>query len=378
VQQILFNLLGNAVKFTQSGWVKVAATTTPRGDGTVAVELIVEDTGPGIAADVLPRLFSPFTQGDSSTTRRFGGTGLGLSIVRRLGELMGGTVAAENRAGGGTRFRARMSLPQAEAGPLVRPPVARQPPPDGGGAGRVLVVDDHPINREVLLRQLAVVGVSADAAADGAEALAMHMQGSYAVVLADLHMPTLDGFEMVRRLRAREARDGLARTAVVAVTANALAGEADRCAAADMDGFLAKPITIPRLRTTLARWLTLSDPVEAPDMAESQDRAVDPAALTAWLGDDGDAIAALLGRFVASARDAEHRLAMAVETAPETVMAVAHRLAGAALAVGARPLAAVAAELERAGRAGDLAQGRALLPGLRREIDRVAAETPPA
>jgi len=376
LQQVLFNLLGNAIKFTEHGRVLVTATTAPAPDGRLDVAVVVEDSGVGIPADVLPRLFSPFTQGDSTTTRRFGGTGLGLSIVRRLTELMGGTVCADSREGAGSRFVVSLRLPAAPAAaPAEAPPVWHPSASGRNDAGRVLVVDDHPVNREVLLRQLDTLGVAASEAADGAEALALWESGGYTVVLADLHMPTLDGFEMVRRLRAREAETGRPRTAVVAVTADALAGEAERCAAGGMDGFLAKPITIPRLCATLAPWLALTTTADPGPADAGHDHAIDPAALSAWLGNDQGAIRALLGRFVVSSRETEQAIAAAIERGPaERIVSLAHRLVGAAHTVGARPLGLLAEALERAARAGDLPRCRILVPALRQEIDRVAAE----
>jgi GAF domain-containing protein/FixJ family two-component response regulator len=272
IRQILFNLLSNAVKFTERGEVVVHAGTVPLGQGRTRVTLAVEDTGIGLDAEQQARLFQPFSQADSSTTRRYGGTGLGLSIVRRLAQLMGGDVAVDSAAGEGSTFTVTLVLeaPPAESLtptlPVVRP--LPNPPPHAGegtkkdppllaGEGRVgvgertearlLVVDDHPVNREVLVRQLKLLGLAADTAGDGNEALAAWAPGCYAAVLADLHMPGMDGFAMTRQLRAREVENGGARTPIVAVTANAMRGEEERCLAAGMDAYLAKPVAIDRL-----------------------------------------------------------------------------------------------------------------------------------
>jgi PAS domain S-box-containing protein len=372
MRQILFNLLGNAIKFTEHGSVRVSGRSVLLGDGRARITLTVSDTGVGIAPQVLPRLFTAFTQGDSSTTRRFGGTGLGLSIVRRLAELMDGTAEAESRPGEGTVFRVTLHLRPAPAGATVAAPPEAVPAP--AAAGRVLVVDDHAVNRDVLLRQLAMLGVEADAAADGEEALARWQDGGYAVLLSDLHMPVLDGFGLVQLLREREAAERRARTPVVAVSANALAGEPERCIDADMDGFLAKPVTVGRLRATLQRWLPLAAPGPARNDAGSMGPAVDPAALAAWLGADRDAIRALLARFLVSAREAEADLLDALGTRPADVAGAAHRLKGAALAVGASGIAAAAAELERAGHAGNAAACGTGIAMLGAEIRRLAAE----
>ena len=293
--------------------------------------------------------------------------------MRRLTELMDGSVQVESQPGEGARFQVTLHLriaAPAEA-PAPAAPAATSLAP---GAGRVLVIDDHPVNRDVLLGQLGRLGVAADAAADGEEGLALWRAGGYALVLSDLHMPGLDGFALVRQLRAHESAERQARTPVIAVTAMALAGEAERCAAADMDGFLAKPVTIDRLRTMLERWLTLAKPslpTTSPPVALP---VLDPAALAAWLGNDEAAIRAMLDRFLASARATEAELAEALTLRMADVPGLAHGLKGAALAVGAPGIATVAAELERAGRAGEATSGAAAMIALGAEIRRLAAQ----
>jgi signal transduction histidine kinase/HPt (histidine-containing phosphotransfer) domain-containing protein len=374
LRQILFNLLGNAIKFTEHGGVSVTGHSIRQPDGRARVEFAVRDTGVGIEPHVLPRLFTEFTQGDNSTTRRFGGTGLGLSIVRRLAQLMDGGVQVESRPGEGACFRVTLHLRIAAETDPVPPSAPALAAPVAPGTGRVLVVDDHPVNREVLLRQLGMLGVAADAAADGDEALVRWRAGGYAVVLSDLHMPGLDGFEFVRLLRAEEAAARLPRTPIVAVTANALAGEPERCAEADMDGFLAKPVTIRRLRGALERWLTLAAPNEAVTVDSGLAPAIDPTALEAWFGSDRPAIREMLGRFLASAQVAEVELAEAVAARSSDVPAAAHRLRGAALTVGARGIGSAAAELERSAQSGEFAACSACLATLGSEIRRLAAE----
>ncbi|MBV8704929.1 MAG: GAF domain-containing protein, partial [Acetobacteraceae bacterium] len=190
VRQILFNLLGNAIKFTDRGFVRVRADSRAQAGGGVRVTLTVADSGIGMDEATRARLFEPFTQADSSTTRRFGGTGLGLSIVRRLAQLMGGDVAVESAPGKGSRFVVSLSLaraglvpsPAEAAGPR-RATVATPRP----GAARLLVADDHPIDLKVILRQLELLGLSADLAEDGAAALALWRQTHHAAALLDLH-----------------------------------------------------------------------------------------------------------------------------------------------------------------------------------------------
>jgi len=264
VRQILFNLVGNALKFTENGSIHIRLATAPLDGGRVSLILAVTDTGIGLSAEQCARLFQPFAQADSSTTRRYGGTGLGLSIVRRLAQRMQGDMAVQSAPGIGSTFTVTLALGAAPTESplkaLTRPSAKLLSAPTlsaDDSPARVLVVDDHPVNREVLVRQLELLGLAADTANDGVEAWAAWTQGNYAAVLADIHMPGMDGYALVRCMRATEAERRRDRTPVVAVTANALKGEEERCLAAGMDAYIAKPVNIDRLHDTLARWLPL-------------------------------------------------------------------------------------------------------------------------
>ena len=203
----------------------------------------------------------------------------------------------------------------------------------------VLVVEDHPVNREVLVRQLGLLGLAADTANDGAEAWAAWTQRNYAAVLADIHMPGMDGYALVRCMRATEAEQRKDRTPVVAVTANALKGEEERCLAAGMDAYITKPVNIDRLRDTLARWLPQLARGEAAIQAGTPRSmaALDRSVLGSWLGDDSAAVVPLLHQFRKTTKEAKQEIDAAAHVGDlATLAAATHKLNGAARAKGRR------------------------------------------
>jgi PAS domain S-box-containing protein len=386
IRQILFNLIGNALKFTSRGGVSVHASTAPLGAGRTLVTLSVADTGIGLDENQRALLFKPFSQADSSTTRRFGGTGLGLSIVRRLAQLMGGDVSVESTPGQGSTFTVTCSLRAAPADSPLNTILRHSGSTNGISTPakprtqlRVLVADDHPVNREVLVRQLELLGVASDSVNDGVEALIAWSNGRYAAVLADIHMPRMDGYELARRLRHAEAERGpdSPRTPVIAVTANVMKGEEEHCLSVGMDAYLAKPVRLERLRATLERWLPFGDDGGTDGQADrpAPGKAIDRDVLAVWFGDDNVAINALLIKFRDTAIQSEQEIDAASRTGDLVGLAkAAHRLKGAAQTVGANRVGLIAAKLESAGKAGDRSRCLDELGPLSAELRRAIAE----
>ena len=253
IRQILYNLLSNALKFTERGAVRVEAA---RRDG--ALRLAVSDTGIGIPADRQAALFSKFEQADASTTRRFGGTGLGLAICRELTGMMGGTVEVASTPGEGATFVVTLPLERVAS---PRAPAAAVHPRDGLAQAeapvtlRVLAAEDNPVNQLVLRTLLEQVGVAPVIVGDGAEALEAWAREPWDLVLMDVQMPRMDGPTAARMIRACEAAEGRPRTPIVALTANAMAHQVAEYAEAGMDDFLPKPLEIARLFEVLERAL---------------------------------------------------------------------------------------------------------------------------
>ena len=270
LRQILTNLVANAIKFTERGVVAISvsldrsgASLSPNGkaDPNLRVYFEVMDTGIGIASETRGRLFQVFSQADGSTTRRYGGTGLGLAICRQLVDLMGGQIGVTSELGDGSTFWFTAVLPKSETGQCqlrergstkqaMRPLALTR---RAGPGPRVLIAEDNPVNQRVAVRLLEHLGIRADVASDGNEAIESLTRQSYALVLMDCQMPELDGFEATARIRSGETLDG--QIPIIAMTASAMQGDRERCLAAGMNDYVSKPVRIDDLRPVIERWL---------------------------------------------------------------------------------------------------------------------------
>jgi len=262
VRQILTNFLGNAAKFTSEGGITVQTRWQERGPGQpVAVSLAVVDTGIGIRPEDQAKIFQKFTQADGSVTRQFGGTGLGLSICRSIAEIMGGQVTVASVPGVGSTFSFTADLPSVPDSRAPKQSTAAVPArnedrtaeSDRPGTGlTVLLVEDNRINRLLAVRILEKLGCDVETAVDGRAAVRKFESQSFDLVFMDCQMPIMDGYEATRRIRDMEDAD--ARTPIIAVTANAMSGDRERCLDSGMDDHITKPLRPNDLKSAMRKW----------------------------------------------------------------------------------------------------------------------------
>jgi len=371
LRQVLINLVSNAVRHTRQGLVVVAVESRHGKGGTPVIRFEVRDTGTGIRPSVQARLFRPFARSESSASHNVGGVGLGLVISKSIVELMGGEIGFESTHGAGSTFwfqvpcvaaRATVALPGPALGPQEDDRrAARQ-------KARVLVVDDHPVNRFLALNHIRDLGYEADAAAGGQAALDLLAEHAFDAVILDCAMPELDGYETCRRLRARE--DEGRRTPVIALTAFAVDGEREKCLAAGMDEYVAKPYRSEDLAAVLNRWTGIETIEPAAPENRSGERLDERLMALQRLGESqgnrvfAQVVEAFLGRGLHDLETMAHGIA--AENG-DIVAAAAHSLRGSAGILGAAALACRCAELEALARQGDLAACAPRLAEVERE-----------
>ncbi len=362
--QILINLIGNAIKFTEQGGVQLAVvpdTGSEAGTTEIALRVSVRDTGVGMTAEQVDRVFQAFSQADSSITRKFGGTGLGLSISKRLVELMGGQIGVDSRPGEGTciTFTAHLSPFEGsleEFHAHVRPAADGREAPRLKGA-RVLLVEDNDVNQQVAQELLERAGVGVVIAGNGQEALTALAQQEYDAVLMDLQMPVMDGLTATREIRRQEKYRGLP---IIAMTANAMAVDRERCLEAGMNDHIGKPIDVGELYAVLAQYLPEKEAESPATAAEDVAAAavaielpnlagIDSAAGLKWVGGDAGLYLDILFKFHDRQQDFGNRMRglLGDPEQREAAERLAHTLKGLAATIGAKGLSEAARELEQ-------------------------------
>ena len=389
LRQVTANLLGNAIKFTQAGHVKVSLKLLAQDAAGLQLQLCVADTGIGIAPDAQAKIFEHFSQADNSTTRQFGGTGLGLTISRQLIGLMGGRIFVESAAGQGSRFCVELCLPIATGAPLPIHGIGAlsmgTPPARAALHGHVLLVEDNLTNQLVAQAMLKKLGLGVALASDGQQAVNQVSNTCFDLVLMDCQMPVMDGYEATRLIRHMPNGRG-AHLPIVALTANNMPGDANKCLAAGMDAFLPKPFTLSGMHTLLARWLADSHGTapaaepqtdeQARDTPATETPAINPAVLGTLreLDDAGgmDLAREIFGSFLVSADRNFNALQQAMHSgdAP-TVTRLAHALKSSSANVGAQTLPEYCRDLEQWGRSGQLDGAHALFEQVQKEHQRV-------
>lgn len=387
--QILNNFLNNAVKFTERGRVDVRVELAGRAAGAEELRLTVRDTGIGITPEQLGRLFQPFVQATRGTSTRFGGTGLGLVISRRLAHLMGGAVDIQSEPGQGTTLTLTVAFAVCAEAPAAGEtdrqlldallagrrlaPALQQAERDGT---LLLVVDDHPTNRLLMLRQVASLGYAAEAADDGEHAFAAWKSGRFAAVFTDCNMPMMNGYELTAAIRSAEEQTGARRIPIIGCTANAMREAAEQCLSAGMDDWLIKPAGLVEMSQKLDLWVplarfermpTVPAPLHLPKPhahvhahapAPVEPGLIDLVLLGEISGGNQQIQREILADFHRmNEQDAASLRRAVLENDFKQVMQFAHRIKGANLMLGATRMAAACERLESAGAAG---QGSAL------------------
>ncbi len=379
LRQVLLNLVGNALKFTQEGSVRLGVSLVEETKEVVSVRFEVADTGIGVEPRDHERLFQPFAQADSSTTRKYGGTGLGLSICQRLVHLMQGEIGVESEPGVGSTFWFTVPLRRAaaSAGGAVRTAIDAPQPRGlpGRSTQRLLLVEDSWMNQQVALGMLEELGYEADLATDGREALEAIERSAYAAVLLDCQMPEMDGFQMTAELRRREATSGRSPVPVIAMTASAMPADRERCLASGMNDHLAKPVRIVELSAKLSRWVARTgDTPGAPDPDDVFDRSALSEVARLQRPGRPNLVAAIVERFRAEAPSRVQKLRDALARGDAAAVSdVAHSLKGDSRRIGGTEVGQLCAQIEALGRSGELADAAELVAALAAAMDRLCA-----
>ncbi len=371
VRQIAANLVSNAIKFTDHGWIQVKVSQAARKDGRADVTIQVSDTGSGIPAEKLPSIFEKFTQADGSISRKYGGTGLGLAITRKLVDMHAGEIRVESELRKGSTFVVTFPcelapVTAAELAPVKSEAAAEVPPTP---RARLLLAEDNLVNQKVVLAILRRKGYQIDVANDGREALAKLEANPYDLVLMDVQMPVLDGLEATRAIRRDSRWDKLA---IIAMTAHAMNGDKERCLQAGMNAYISKPVQPAHLMATIEKHLKTGAQSVAVPTATKMERVL----TDRLMKEDSALMNGMLQLFLQLAPERLEKLDAAAQRSDAVTLGKeAQNIVAAAEQLASRELTQCAERMQLAADRGDFAQVRQDLEALRREIQSLEALT---
>jgi PAS domain S-box-containing protein len=383
LSQVLNNFVSNAIKFTDRGEIEIRAELLESGEQGDLIRFSVKDTGIGIAKADQVRMFQNYTQASAETARMYGGTGLGLAISRRLSEMMHGQIGLVSELKRGSTFSITLTLPRTDAVAEMlltkQYDVAqRRIKPlfnNGMEAPHILVADDHPTNRELLARQIKILGLRATTAEDGRVGVSLWRDVRFAMIITDCHMPNMDGYELAKAIRKIEAIEGRGRTPIIAWTANALDGERALITAAGMDELLIKPVDMNSLRRMLAQWLKPEALFEAAnadqlELIPAQTCPIDYEVLGSVVPDKAEQTQILHDLLAHVRTDRFHLGDLLAQADTAAAQSCAHRMKGSCRMVGATRLGEACSKIEQEAQQGNLATTQVSLA----ELDEAFAE----
>ena len=355
IQQVIFNLVGNALKFTEKGGVSVSVDWKRMG-GDTSLYVQVQDTGIGIPDEFQTQLFDKFAQADTSISRKFGGTGLGLAITKYLVEMMGGTIGFTSKVNQGTTFFISIPINETPKDDIIQSEIKVINENSLVGIDltniRALIVEDHPINQMLAIKWLKKLGLkNIDSALNGFESLTLLRNNHYDFILMDCQMPELDGYETTSLIRDMEKQMNI-RTPIIAMTANAMLGEREKCIQAGMDDYLSKPLNFGQFQSCIAQWIGAKPSLETKHESSHLDLSVpvDLTRLNEFTEGDKDTESMVINLFLETAKDSFERLktAQALNEADEWSKA-AHSFKGASGNLGAMALHSICSDAEHQG-----------------------------
>jgi signal transduction histidine kinase/DNA-binding response OmpR family regulator len=368
LRQIVINLVGNAIKFTEQGSITVRLKSLPVEGCTRMLQLSVQDTGVGISPDQQRQIFEAFTQADTSTTRRFGGTGLGLTISAGLAQMMGGRIWVDSAQGQGSTFHVTFAVGLPESAvktPAAEPPRAVAAPLllTGKRSLKVLLAEDNPVNQRLAVSLLSHMGHEVDVVGDGAQAVDKVLHGRYDLVLMDMQMPVMSGLDATRAIRLQE-KGGVRHQPIVAMTANAMLGDKERCLEAGMDGYISKPIMVAQMMAELDRVLAEqaheADSLPDLDLPEALERC----------GGDKPLFLELVKVFLADCPRRLTELEAALQQGDaKRLIAAAHHISGSTGSLSAKAVHHVCQQLVEAGKAGQFEHAALLVDTLHQRLE---------